>query len=174
MAAILSRPQCVITPYNRRVLPCPWLRTCLLYFKRLTKVIAFVWHVIWWSIDMRCIWSVPLHWRYNGYDVVPHHQPHDCLLNCLFRPDQRKHQSSTSLAFVWGIHRWPVNSPHKGPVAQKMFPFDDVIMQSSYTAFCTLFCSSTERNNLHIRMTGDNMKYIFLKQTIIAVSGWWH
>ena len=33
--------------------------------------------------------------------------------------DLRKHQSSTSLAFVWGIHRWPVNSPHKGPVTQK-------------------------------------------------------
>ena len=30
--------------------------------------------------------------------------------------DQRKHQS------------WPVNSPHKGPVTRKMFPFDDVIM----------------------------------------------
>ena len=27
-----------------------------------------------------------------------------------------------------GIHRWPVNSPHKGPVTRKMFPFDDVIM----------------------------------------------
>ena len=27
--------------------------------------------------------------------------------------DQRKHQSSASLAFVWGIHRWRVNSPHK-------------------------------------------------------------
>ena len=42
--------------------------------------------------------------------------------------DQRKHQSSASLAFVRGIHRWPVNSPHKGPVARKMFPSDDVIM----------------------------------------------
>ena len=40
----------------------------------------------------------------------------------------RKHQSSASLAFVWGIHRGPVNSPHKGPVTRKMFPFDDVIM----------------------------------------------
>ena len=39
--------------------------------------------------------------------------------------DQRKHQSSASLAFVRGIHRWPVNSPHK---VRKMFPFDDVIM----------------------------------------------
>ena len=42
--------------------------------------------------------------------------------------DQRKHQSSRSLAFVQGIHRWPVDSPHKWPVMRKMFPFDDVIM----------------------------------------------
>ena len=40
--------------------------------------------------------------------------------------DQRKHQSSVSLAFV----RRPVNSPHKWPVTRKMFPFDDVIMSS--------------------------------------------
>ena len=44
--------------------------------------------------------------------------------------DQRKHQSSASLAFVRGIHRWPVNSLHKWPVMQKMFPFDDVIMMT--------------------------------------------
>ena len=42
--------------------------------------------------------------------------------------DQWKHQSSASLAFVRGIHRGPVNSPHKGPVTRKMFPMDDVIM----------------------------------------------
>ena len=44
--------------------------------------------------------------------------------------DQRKHQSSALLAFVRGIRRGPVNSPHKGPVTRKMFPFDDVIMRS--------------------------------------------
>ena len=42
--------------------------------------------------------------------------------------DQRKHQTSASLAFVRRIHRWPVNSPHRGPVTRKMFPFDDVFM----------------------------------------------
>ena len=42
--------------------------------------------------------------------------------------DQRKHQSSVSLAFVGGIHRWPVNSPRKWPVTRKRFPFDEVIM----------------------------------------------
>ena len=44
--------------------------------------------------------------------------------------DQRKYQSSASLAFVRGIHREPVNSPHKWPVTRKMFPFDDVSMIS--------------------------------------------
>ena len=59
--------------------------------------------------------------------------------------DQRKHQSSALLAFVRGIHRRPVNSPHKGPETRKMFPFDDVIMgmlsmfYNIYTLFdCTL------------------------------------
>ena len=42
--------------------------------------------------------------------------------------DQRKHQSSASLAFVRGIYRWPVNAPHKRLVTQK---FDDVIMKTT-------------------------------------------
>ena len=42
--------------------------------------------------------------------------------------DERKHQSSTLLAFVQGIHWGMVNSPHKWPVTRKMFPFDDIIM----------------------------------------------
>ena len=45
--------------------------------------------------------------------------------------DPRKYQSSASLASVRGIHRRPVNSPHKWPVTRKMFPFDDVIMKYS-------------------------------------------
>ena len=44
--------------------------------------------------------------------------------------DERKHQNSSSLVFVRGIHRWPVNSLHKGPVTRKVVPFDDVIMHS--------------------------------------------
>ena len=54
--------------------------------------------------------------------------------------DQRKHQSSASLAFVWGIQRGPVNSPPKWPVTRKMFPFDDVIM-------VLLGCMYTSLNN---------------------------
>ena len=55
--------------------------------------------------------------------------------------DQSKHQSSASLAFVRGIHPGPVNSPHKGPVTRKMFPFDDVIMRCLYcTPRYTMYC----------------------------------
>ena len=50
--------------------------------------------------------------------------------------DQRKHQSSAPLAFVRGIHRGPMNSPHKWPVTRKMFPFDYVIMYCKPSHFC--------------------------------------
>ena len=44
---------------------------------------------------------------------------------------QRKRQSFASLVFVKEIHRWPVNSPHKGPITRKVSPFDDVIIAYS-------------------------------------------
>ena len=72
--------------------------------------------------------SGSLRWRHNGCDSVSNHQPHDCLLNRYSDADQRKHQSSASLAFVRGIHRGPVNSPHEWSVTRKMYPFDDVIL----------------------------------------------
>ena len=67
-----------------------------------------------WPISMST-----LEWRHNGHHGVSNHQRLDCLLTCLF---------SASLAFVRGIHRGPVNSPHKRPVTREMSPFDDVIM----------------------------------------------
>ena len=69
-----------------------------------------------------------LQWRHNERHGVSNHLRLDGLLNRFLGADQRKHQSSVSLAFVWGIHRSPVNSPHKGPVTRKMLSFDDVIM----------------------------------------------
>ena len=44
--------------------------------------------------------------------------------------NQTKHQNFASLAFMRGIHWWPVNSPHKRPVTRKMFPFKGDIMQA--------------------------------------------
>ena len=70
--------------------------------------------------------------------------------------DQRKHQNSASLAFMRGIHRGQVNSPHKGPVTWKMIPFDDVIMHTQ--CFCCRFATSLTYYGLSFNSVniGDN------------------
>ena len=70
-----------------------------------------------------------LQWRHNGRDGVSKITSLTIVYSTVYSfADQRKHQSSASLTFVRGIHRWPVNSPHKRSVTRKMFPFDDVTM----------------------------------------------
>ena len=56
--------------------------------------------------------------------------------------EQGKHQSSLSLAFVRGIHRWPVNSPYKRPVTWKMFSFDDVIIETQHNRCWSFFAQN--------------------------------
>ena len=79
--------------------------------------------------------------------------------------DQRKHQSSASLAFVRGIHRWPVNSPHKWPVTRKMFPFDDVIMCFITGGHCIMKCIFIEPH--------DTQVYVSITSAHIAGSYFW-
>ena len=95
---------------------------------------------IWFRNHMKGQWSleylpyrsqntpIPLHWRHNDHDGVSNHQPHGCLLS---------RSKKTSKLRVTGLCVWdspgPVNSPHKGPVTLKMFPFDDVIMPTAKT-----------------------------------------
>ena len=81
-------------------------------------------------------------WRYNQHDYVSIHRRLDFYSNLCSGADQRKHQSSASMAFVRGIHQWPVNSPHKGPVTRKMFPFDDVIMTDKALLHIKCQCSA--------------------------------
>ena len=89
--------------------------------------------------------SLAIRWCHNGRESVSNQQPHDCLLNRLFSRRSKKHQSSAPLAFVRGIRRGPVNSPHKLPVTRKMLPFDDVIMLLKSLEHATL---SSNRNPL--------------------------
>ena len=71
-----------------------------------------------------------LQWRRNKPDGVSNHRRLDCLLNCLFRRKSNKTAKFrvAGLCRWGGIHRWLVDSPHKGLVTRKMFPFDDAIM----------------------------------------------
>ena len=76
--------------------------------------------------NIRCPKS--LHWRHNDNDSVSNHQLHGCLLNRLFRRRSKKTSKLRVTGLCVGNSPGPVNSPHKGPVTRKMFPFDDVIM----------------------------------------------
>ena len=77
--------------------------------------------------------------------------------------DQRKHQSSASLAFVWGTHRGPANSPHKWSVTRKVFPVDDVIMQfwvcGIVVACHWLILSLSSRNTSYT--AGQSYRYLW-------------
>ena len=89
---------------------------------------------------------------------------------------QRKHQSSASLAFVRGIHRGQVNSPHKWPVTRKLFPFDDVIILCPLkrpqipSAFTVLIHKARQTTKLSIYLTclkfsGYQLCYTFVSIT---------
>ena len=73
-------------------------------------------------------------WRHNDHDGVSNHQPHGCLLNRLFRRRSKKTSKLCVTGLYAGNSPVPVNSPHKGPVTRKMFPFDDVIMMAMHQA----------------------------------------
>ena len=60
------------------------------------------------------------------------HQPRGCLLNRLFRRRWKKTSKLRVTCLCAGNSPGPVNSPHKGPVMRKMFPFDDVIMRYDF------------------------------------------
>ena len=72
-----------------------------------------------------------LHWRHNDHDGVSNHQPHNCLLNRLFICRSKKTSKLRVTGLCVGNSPGPVNSPHKGPVTRKIFPFDDVIMNTN-------------------------------------------
>ena len=58
-------------------------------------------------------------------DGVSNLQPHDCILDHLFRHRSKKTSKVRVTGFVKGIHRWLVDSPNKGPVTWKQFQLDD-------------------------------------------------
>ena len=84
--------------------------------------------------------------------------------------DQRKHQSSASLAVVRGIHRGPVNSPHKGPVTRKIFPFDDVIMKWSNGSVCGWLDADWVHS---LRRDGNTLKMYITTQYYNTMNSWW-
>ena len=122
-------------PYHS--LSCPYILKLIDFYK------------IWWTkvpVDPRSLILLSKSSISIWFENLPFHH-NDVILGAIAAPvtsltivysivysdaDQRKRQSSASLAFEREIHRGPVNSPHKWPVMRKMFPFDDAIMCGKY------------------------------------------
>ena len=97
----------------------------------LDDIIMLIAKILCWlvmSIKASPVSQHTLQWRHNDQDSVSNHQPHGCLLSCLYRRRSKKTSKLRVTGLCVGNSPGPVNSPHKGPVTQKMFPFDDVIM----------------------------------------------
>ena len=113
----------------------------------------YAWHHTWGIVAVKIIWgkgcqvtrggatvsrikfdfslgchfiNAPLRWRHNERDGVSNHQTRDCL----FRRTSNKTSKLRFTDLCAGKSPGPVNSLHKGPVTRKMFPFDEVIMDT--------------------------------------------
>ena len=121
----LANPLCLAScsgQQQRKQPKVPFVRGLLLWpvdFSFKVSVLGKCSHVILFCHYSNTMMSVMAS-QITGFSVV-------CSAVCSCE-NQRKYQSSTSLAFVRGIHQRPVDSPHKGPVRWNRFPFDDIIM----------------------------------------------
>ena len=77
-----------------------------------------------------------LRWRHNGRDSVSNHQPHDCLLNRLFRRRTKKPSKLSVTGLCVGNS---LGTSYKWPVTRKMFPIDDVIMKYAQGSLFPVF-----------------------------------
>ena len=93
-----------------------------------------------------------LHWRHNERDSVSNLQPHGSLLNRLFGRRSKKTSKLRVTGFCAGNSPGPMNSPHKGPVTRKMFPFADVIMCEKWSCY-NFNCYDTRDRNYKIWIT---------------------
>ena len=108
----------VLTPYlvNQTDL---WFRVCLLSkFPEFSLEINQ--NVVSCCSDAQCD-KRPIQYRHNGRDGVSNHRPQHCFLNRLFKRRTMKIPKLHVNGLSAGLHCWPVNSPHKWPVARSCF-----------------------------------------------------
>ena len=156
--------------FNVSFIPPSYPPFCFNWLKHTITVCTVTYHHAWTMLIIEAIlWaSLPpcytamhklsLQWRHNGHDGVSNHQPHHCLLNPLFGRRSKKTSKLRVTGLCVGNSPGPVNSPHKGPVTRKMFPFDDVIMGiDEYMGSC--------RYTLHIQ---EEQAQIQWRQTLLV------
>ena len=173
MVVILSRPQCDILPREESKL-APEVKLITGFSSGWSEASTWVlgqgWFT-WWGtlkdlkIPLYEVWMKFItklnNWKqfriFHYSDVimsimVSHITSISTVYSTVYSgTDQRNHQSSASLAFVRGIYWWPVNSPHKGPVMWKMFPFHDVIIDFlHFMKFVVIHYKIKQHHTIHI------------------------
>ena len=115
---------------------------------------------------------ISLRWRHNDHAGVSNTSLTVVYSIVYSGVNQRKHQSSASLAFVREIHRGPVNFPHKWPVTRKMFPFDDVIMIFMGYTIHVLRYEFRWRLLLHLLLANDyhDLWHIFPENSLMITT----
>ena len=113
-----------------------------------------------------------LQWRHNKRDGISNHRRFHCLLNWWFMRRSKKTSKFRVTGFVRGIHRWPMDSPHKRPVTRKIFPFDDVIM--IWVFFCHVRFRYIQRHNADkyyppTTVTGPALQWLTLLTDYTAI-----
>ena len=83
---------------------------------------------IWYANHMHSLHHQSLRWRHNGRDSVSNHQPHDCLLNRLFRRRSKKTLKLRVTGLCEGNSPVTDEFPTQMASYAENFPFDDVIM----------------------------------------------
>ena len=82
--------------------------------------------------------------------------------------DKKNIKSSASLGFVRGIHRGPVNSPHKWPVTRNMLPFYDVIMQAWALNQCWLIVNMS--SDIHLRASSQKIPQLSINEFSLKIT----
>ena len=108
-----------------------FLWNCRLEVTIVTPPVQSVTKMAIFSFQWRELCKYILRWRHNERDGSGNDWRLDCISNRLFRRRSKKTSMFRVTVFVRRIHRWAVNSPHKGPVTRKMFLFKDVIMNKN-------------------------------------------
>ena len=100
--------------------------------------------------------GIPLQWCHDERDGISNYRRLDCLLNLLFRRRWKKISKLRVTGFVKGIHRWPMDSPHNGPVTRKMFPIDDVTMHVPWLVKASARSQSVDSSNIRSFQNKEN------------------
>ena len=120
----------------------------------------------WRTVDAVTWMLFSLQWSHNGRDGVKISSITIVYSTVYSGTEQRKYQSSASLAFLREIHRWPVNFLHKGPVTREILQFDDVIMFDLYfPRYCTTREINTKITAASAYKVRHSRLYIILYQT---------